>query len=163
MEVLSRIDQENPTPADLETLRHALRENPGLWRAAGDMADQAALAVVQSVHAAPLAKEVVRGNYEGLKGDLGYESASPLERILIGQVALTWLRLQILDQAYTHKTMTSGQTFTTEEGDYWERRLSAAQRRFFRACETLARIRKMGVAALQVNIAEQQVNIAGGP
>ena len=114
MEVLSRIDQENPTPADLETLRHALRENPGLWRAAGDMADQAALAVVQSVHAAPLAKEVVRGNYEGLKRDLGHESASPLERILIGQVTLTWLRLQILDQAYTHKTMTAGQTFTTE-------------------------------------------------
>jgi len=158
---LARIDQENPTPADLTAMRQALRENPGLWQAVGDMADQAASAMVQSVNAAPLAKEIVKGNYEGLKRDLGFESAAALERILIAQVALTWLRLNILEHGYTQNTMARGGTFSTETGNYWERRLSAAQRRHLRACETLARVRKMGIAALQVNIAQQQVNIAG--
>ena len=46
-----------------------------------------------------------------------------------------------------------------------EKRLSAAQRRFIRACETLARVRKLSrnTPALQFNIATsggQQVNLA---
>jgi len=38
---------------------------------------------------------------------------------------------------------------------YWEKRLTAAQRRFTRACETLARVRKLSrnTPALQFNIA----------
>ena len=49
-------------------------------------------------------------------------------------------------------------------GQYWEKRLSAVQGRYLRALTTLARIRKMGLPAMQVNIATeggQQVNIAG--
>jgi len=57
--------------------------------------------------------------------------------------------------------MIGGETFGLESGHFWDRRLSAAQRRHLRACETLARIRRMGIAALQVNIARQQVNVAG--
>jgi hypothetical protein len=48
-------------------------------------------------------------------------------------------------------------------GQYWEKRLSAAQRRYLRACTTLARIRKMRLPAMQVNIAAEggwHVNIA---
>ena len=50
--------------------------------------------------------------------------------------------------------------------DFWERRLSLAERRHLRACETLARVRKllMNGPVLQVNIASQggqQVNVAG--
>ena len=49
-------------------------------------------------------------------------------------------------------------------GMYWEKRLSAAQMRFTRACETLARVRKLSrnTPALQFNIATsggQQVTL----
>ena len=50
------------------------------------------------------------------------------------------------------------------EVEYWEKRLSASQRRYLRACETLARVRKITRTTMQINIAEegsQQVNIAG--
>ena len=57
--------------------------------------------------------------------------------------------------------MNSGETFGLESGHSWDRRLSVAQRCHLRACETLARIRRMGIAALQVNVAGQQVNVAG--
>jgi len=51
------------------------------------------------------------------------------------------------------------------KGDLLNRRLAASQRRYLRACETLARVRKMvrTTPALQVNIATaggQQVNVA---
>jgi hypothetical protein len=47
---------------------------------------------------------------------------------------------------------------------YWEKKLTAAQKRFTRACETLARVRKLSrnTPALQFNIAAsggQQVNL----
>jgi hypothetical protein len=46
------------------------------------------------------------------------------------------------------------QSHTLTLGMYWEKRLSAAQRRFTRACETLARVRKLSnTPALQFNIA----------
>ena len=53
---------------------------------------------------------------------------------------------------------------STSSVDHWERRLSAAQRRYLRACESLARVRKLGrtTPALQLNIAThggQQVNV----
>jgi hypothetical protein len=57
------------------------------------------------------------------------------------------------------------QPTVSELGMYWEKRLTAAQRRFTRACETLARVRKLSrnTPALQFNIAAsggQQVNVA---
>ncbi len=52
---------------------------------------------------------------------------------------------------------------TLKQGEYWEKRLSSAQRRYLRACETLARVRKLAQASpLQVNIGAQQVNGVGG-
>ena len=62
-------------------------------------------------------------------------------------------------------TGTMAQSVTLTLGMYWEKRLSAAQRRFTRACETLARVRKLSrnTPALQFNIATsggQQVNLS---
>ena len=48
------------------------------------------------------------------------------------------------------------------EIQHWEKRLNAAQRRFLRACESLARIRKMKLPPMQINIAQQQVNQVNG-
>jgi len=47
--------------------------------------------------------------------------------------------------------------------EFWERRLSMSQRRYLAACETLAKIRKMSVPALQLNIGDKQINVAGNP
>ena len=57
------------------------------------------------------------------------------------------------------------QLITLTLGMYWEKRLSAAQKHFTRACETLARVRKLSrnTPALQLNLATsggQQVNVA---
>jgi hypothetical protein len=100
-----------------------------------------------------------------LKKELGSEEAPLLEQLLIQQAALCWLKLNLVELSYSG---TMKQSITLTLGIYWEKRLSAAQRRFTRACETLTRVRKLSrnTPALQVNIAAQggqQVNVAPCP
>ena len=79
-----------------------------------------------------------------------------LARLIIGQIVGCWLRLSFVEYTYGRALVTG--TLTLNQGDFWERRLSAAQRRYLRAIETLARVRRMNLPAMQVNIAAQQVN-----
>lgn len=63
------------------------------------------------------------------------------------------------------KASTMAQSITLTLGMYWEKPLTAAQRRFTRACETLTRVRKLSrnTPALQINLATsggQQVNVS---
>lgn len=48
--------------------------------------------------------------------------------------------------------------------DAYQRRMDAAHRRYLSALNALATVRKLAVPAIQVNIADRQVNVAGnGP
>ncbi len=91
--------------------------------------------------------------------ELTWKEDGPLERTLVEHVALCWLKLQVCEQKYSG--ITNG-TMTLAQGNYWERKLSSAQRRYLRACETLARIRRLALPAVQVNIGEKQLNVAKG-
>lgn len=78
------------------------------------------------------------------------------------QAALCWLKLSLVELSYSSVMK---QSISLTLGVYWEKRLTSAQRRFTRSCETLARVRKLSrnTPALQVNIAAeggQQVNLS---
>jgi hypothetical protein len=93
---------------------------------------------------------------------LGYVGAPLLEQLLIQQAALCWLKLSLVELQYSNVMK---QSITLTLGMYWEKRLTAAQKRFARACETLTRVRKLSrnAPALQLNLATdggQQVNLA---
>jgi hypothetical protein len=93
---------------------------------------------------------------------MNYDLSSMLECLLIDNVINCWLRLQQVELQLTAQSDSENVSIRVVE--YWEKRLSVAQRRHLRACETLARVRKITRSTLQVNIAEegsQQVNIAG--
>jgi hypothetical protein len=68
---------------------------------------------------------------------------------------MAWLRLAYVEYQYT--SITDGDQLIRRV-DHWERRLNAAQRRFLRACSTLARIRKLNLPPIQVNIGQNQIN-----
>jgi len=141
--------------SDPARLKQRLAGSPTLWRKAS-MAQASALAVMKQITDSEQVKVVLEANYEGLIRDLGGDSAPPLERALIEHVALCWLRLQNAEQTYSRVT---GEPHSIAELDYFERRLSASQRRYLRACETLARVRRLRLPTVQVNIGEQQVNV----
>lgn len=127
----------------------------------GELAESEALDTILSGSGQGM-RECWRQRLKAMRADLGYAEASALERLLIQQVTLCWLNLNLTEYRLTTVTK---QSISFACGLYWEKRLSAAQRRFTRACETLARVRKLSrnVPALQFNIAAdggQQVNVA---
>ena len=163
LDLLKKTDCQVPDPADLLALRAMLKQNPGLWRVAGDLAHTAAMSIVGKMRAYPLVAESLKRGWDVMKDELGYQLASPLERLLVEQVVLCWLHLHAIELEYTALI---GASSLSPDAGHWERRLSAAQARYLRACETLARIRKLArnTPALQVNIAAdggQQINVAG--
>lgn len=147
-----------PKPGDLAPIQRCFADNPDLWQAV-TMTHMAAMTAIEALHPGAGAAVVMRANYEGQCRALGYATAPPLEKGLIEHVALCLIRLEAVERGYT-KVMSESHTLTL--GDYWERRLSAAQRRYLRAVETLARVRRLRLPALQVNIGENQVNVATG-
>ena len=133
-----------------------------LWRDVLSAGHLAEIMLIQNAHATAGLKECWKHRLQVLKKDLGYDGAPMLEQLLIQQTALCWLKLNLVELGYSN---TMKQSITLTLGVYWEKRLSAAQRRFTRACETLARVRKLSrnTPALQFNIAAsggQQVNVA---
>jgi hypothetical protein len=81
---------------------------------------------------------------------------------LIQHAALCWLRLSIVELRYTNVMR---QSITLTLGAYWEKRLTAAQKRFNRAGESLERVRMLSarVPRVQINVAAeggQQINVA---
>ena len=157
-ETLLKCNKKKPKAEDVAALRKLLRDIPDLWRVSGDMAKLAESHLIDSLDAAAGLKESMTFGMEVMAKELGFAEATPLEKILIRHVVLCWVRLQLCEYQYTSSMM--GGSITLTLGQYWEKRLSAAQRRYLRACTTLARIRKMRLPAMQVNIGEKQVNIA---
>lgn len=156
--------QRAPSPKDLKALSDLLSDNRKLelWRDVLSAGHLAEIMVIQNAHATAGLKECWKHRLQVLKKDLGYDGAPMLEQLLIQQTALCWLKLNLVELGYSN---TMKQSITLTLGVYWEKRLSAAQRRFTRACETLARVRKLSrnTPALQFNIAAsggQQVNVA---
>ncbi len=136
--LLAKTNKENPRPRDVKDLSDLLSDNRRLelWRG--------------------------KQRLQMLKKDLGSDGAPGLEQLLIQHAALCWLRLTLAELAYS-SVMKGSITLTL--GMYMEKRLTTAQKRFTRACETLTRVRKISrnTPALQVNIAAsggQQVNVS---
>lgn len=102
---------------------------------------------------------IFRQGYEDYLSKLGYEQARGLERAMIQHIGLCWLRLQDVELRYARVFAGS---VSLDVGNFWERRLSAVQRRYLRAVDTLARLRKVPLN-VQLNVAEKQVNVAGTP
>jgi hypothetical protein len=155
LDLVHNIDKDDPSPADVQALRAMLSDHPFLWRTYGDLAGLAAQVIINRLDPLPPVAESLRRGWQAMQIDLGYPHASPLERHLIEHVVLCWLHLYLIDCEYTAAT---SQAIPLDSADFWERRLSAAQRRYLRACDTLARIRKLAqppASSLQLNIAAQ--------
>ena len=154
-QLMQRTATENPDPDDVKALRKALREEPGTWRAAGDMLDHAQDQVIKSMAGgyAVIEESAQRGKEE-LSEELCEPTDGPLEKLMIQEVILCWLHHSHTVRRMQNVTMKG--THTSEEGTYWEKRVAASQRRYIRAMKSLARVRKLNVS-VQINVA-QQVN-----
>src|SRR5262245_25573287 len=141
----------------LPALRELLQDPEAVDLLGGDLARQAQLTLVNKFSGKNLLfRESLRRKLDLLRGELAGSSPTPLERLLVDRVVACWLHLHHLEQIYAQK-----ESMSLELGSYYQRCISAAQKRYLAAIKTLALVRKLAVPVLQVNIAKKQVNVAG--
>ncbi len=160
--LIQRIDKGKPKPADLEALRRAFDQFPTLWRMSGDVLEIAARTIIDKNTTQATVRESMHRGLAEIKMQLGYDRAPGVERLLIEACALAWLRYGIAEYRYTQAM---SKTVTLTQGDYYERQLTAAHRRYLHSLHTLAKVRRLAVPALQVNVAQpgaRQLNVATG-
>jgi len=139
-----------------------LARNPRLWLDLGTEADLAVTGVLDAAATSPGTRIVLEAMHKQYKRDLGWEEATPLERALMEVVAIAWLRLCLLIHRHAETTKSA-----TPAGELlvWKKLISGAQRRFLQACESLARVRRMGLPSVSVSYSETRVEVStdGGP
>jgi hypothetical protein len=145
-ELIRKTQKAEPKSEDVAALRKLLDEHPAMWRAAGNMAQRTLSHVCRLYFQdSSYAQECVLRRLNELRADFGYEAAPPLERLLIEQVLVCYVNLYALEINAAGKLVES---HSTETGLYWDRRLIGAQRRFVRATESLARLRRLAALTL---------------
>ncbi len=161
-----KADSPKATDADKAELRRLYDVHPKVWQAQGQLATYAQNDLVEHISGAWSIKEAIRRTAADIRAQLGYDAGTAIERLLIEQCVITWLRLQAQELSYT-AVMQSEQGVTLTKAEHESRMLSSVQARYLRAVETLARVRRLlNLPAPQVNInlpGSQQVNIVGEP
>lgn len=154
--VMKAADKAKPKREDVAELQHYLAKYPALCKAVGDMGALALMRLCETLGAQKGFTLSVQTRAEQLAGELAGRDPSPLVVLLAEQAALCWANFY--DTQYRWANVHGAESVTLERSEYWDRRLDRAQRRYLRALEALAKARRLALPALQVNIAQQQVN-----
>lgn len=95
---------------------------------------------------------------DSLRHEVAGPVPSTLERLLADRVAIGWLGLSVAEGMY-HQALEGG--LGASDDEFHQRRVERAQRRYLAAIKALATVRRLGVTTVQINVAEQQINVAG--
>lgn len=136
-EVLSKSD---PSAEARAWFHKQLSSTPDEWRNLGDLMKEATDHALKDFWLGYGTKEAVKRGAELLKAELGFENASPLERLLIEQAVLCHIRLGMVEHSYSRQLSGS---YHFNVGAHWEMRLTLAQRRYMKAITTLAKVRSL--------------------
>ena len=145
--------------AALLELRELCEGHPELWAGLGNLAAQAQAALVRAI-AGPndVVAEAVGQEAAALRRELAGPDSPPLERLLVARIVACWLYLHYAEARYAQGL---GQ-LTMTQGEYHQRTIERADRRYLAAIKALAQVRRLPIPSVQVNIAEaggQQVNL----
>jgi hypothetical protein len=102
------------------------------------------------------AREGVSRKLECLRDEHSGATPTPLERLLVDRVVACWLHLHYLEVTYAYK-----EDMNLKVAMHYQRSIDCAQKRYLSAMKTLALVRKLALPVVQVNIAKEQINVAG--
>lgn len=153
-------DAKHSRPGSREAIRALMDEHPSmdLLEGYGDAAGYAERALVE----AAAGDNVLVGETTGLwvtkvRNDLAEPGDTKLEEMLVYRVALCWLAVNTAEWLRAGKWKGG---ISTESANFWDRHVSRVQSDYLRACRTLATVRKLRRPTVQMNVAQQQVNVA---
>ena len=110
--IIQRADKDKPTEEDKAELERVLREQPAIWRAAGDLMEQTAYKLARDMVTTHMVRRSMTAGWDRLRIDLGRPGDGELERLLVAQVALSWLKLAVTEYQHSHFLLSGGETIT---------------------------------------------------
>jgi hypothetical protein len=123
----------------------------------GDLAREAQRALIGRCSGTNLLhREALTRKLDLLRAEVAGPTPTPVERLLAERVAACWLHLHHLELLYAQR-----ESLSVAHGTYFHRAIDRAHARYLAAIKALAQVRRLAVPALQVNIAREQVNVAG--
>ncbi|VTT98151.1 Marine sediment metagenome DNA, contig: S01H1_S39905 (Fragment) OS=marine sediment metagenome GN=S01H1_80896 PE=4 SV=1 [Gemmataceae bacterium] len=131
---------------------------PGAADQLGGNVAQEALRLLIERHAGknPVVRASVTRRVEQMRAELLGANPSTLERLLVSRVVSTWLHLHHLEAQYAGR-----ESLSLPLAGHYQKCITAAQKRYLAAIKGLADVRRLALPVLQVNIAKQQLNVAG--
>jgi len=157
--LIQRTNKANPKPEDVKLLTAWLDAAPSAALKIGNL-QQSVFGEIfdKAVGHSTITREAAERYIKYMKTELGYQSSTFVEQMLIDEIIMRWLRLQVTES--NHKEVTYGE-HTYRAGMYVDKRLHLAQRRYLKAIETLVKVRKM-IAQTQAKGAEMFKNLMNG-
>lgn len=161
---MDRAQREKATGKDKALIGKFIQETPDGWMVYGDMYRNAVMSTLETMAGKSQKGEMLvvslQARLKALQADFGYNTASPIERLLIEQICLCWLKLYWLENIFSQNY----EKISLANTLLYEKRLALCQHRFNRAIEVLARVRRLASRTpevLQVNVGwQQQINQA---
>jgi sigma54-dependent transcription regulator len=140
----------------LPVIRELLDQTPELWENARNLATQVERTWIQALSGRDLvSQELLERDVQALRTTLQGSAPSPLENLLIERICACWLAVQHAELRAASRLQRS-MTLSTAE----EKRLDSTQRRFLGAVKSLAQVRRILTPKVQLNVAQQQINLA---
>ena len=134
----------------------------GAWDVVADLGLRAERAWVDLVASTtgddPLFRRALERRLTALRREVEGPVPSALERLLAERVTVNWLAVQFADEEVARCFRGGG---NLAHASFHQDRLDRAQRRLMAAVKALAQVRRLLGPAVQINIGEQQVNVAG--
>jgi hypothetical protein len=103
-----------------------------------------------------VSQEAIRQTLDKVRSELEGPNPAPIERLLAERASLCWALVNWYETSFQLT-----ENMNLAQADHYQRKISRAHGRFLSAVRTLAQVRKLAGPALQLNIAKNQVNVAG--
>jgi hypothetical protein len=135
----------------------ALLQRPGLPDVLHGNPAREALRALLDAYAAgnPVIREAAGRKATELRAELAGPNPTPLEKLLVDNVLVTWPHLYRLEDVCARK---DGMPLAL--GLCYQKCITAAHKRFLAAMKALTEVRRLVLPAIQVNIAKKQINVA---
>ena len=141
-------------PAALALVKASFDSHPTSWDVVVRLAGAEERLITTIAGDDALKAAALRRRADALRHDLNGPVGSPLERLVIERIVMTWLGVVEAERLALHVGERS-----IKQADYLDRRLDRAQRRHLAAIKVLAVVRRLALPVVQLNIAERQVNV----
>jgi len=153
IEIFSKIDKEKPTDQELKSIQRYISENDSEYLSLQKLSRNLITNQINKTFtSSETLREKLNLGVEALRSELGYETSSTIEQLLIDEIVLEYLRKHQMQLLLT--TVSTGTGTELRIIKKASELASAAQNRFNKAVQTLAKLRKEG-KKLQINIATE--------